>query len=185
MKREQYTGLLKAYLEKESRANMDYVLADCNAYFDVAEEQGFTDEEIIESLGSPKAVYEVYYREGKMASGSYLTQAKLALNRGRQLLEKTGAQGRMAGSPREDRAGMGKNEADTLQHRSVCRLYYGRSGYGGYTGYPVSFRYSVSADSRTDSAASSQPDNHGIICWSGNHLFCDICGNRTALRYSV
>lgn len=54
MKREQYTGLLKAYLEKESRANMDYVLADCNAYFDVAEEQGFTDEEIIESLGSPK-----------------------------------------------------------------------------------------------------------------------------------
>ena len=94
MKREQYTGLLKAYLEKEFRANMDYVLADCNAYFDVAEEQGFTDEEIIESLGSPKAVYEVYYREGKMASGSYLTQAKLALNRGRQLLEKTGAQGR-------------------------------------------------------------------------------------------
>ena len=65
MKREQYTGLLKAYLEKESRANMDYVLANCNAYFDVAEEQGFTDEEIIESLGSPKAVYEVYYREGK------------------------------------------------------------------------------------------------------------------------
>lgn len=108
MKREQYTGLLKAYLEKESRANMDYVLADCNAYFDVAEEQGFTDEEIIESLGSPKAVYEVCYREGKMASGSYLTQVKLALNRGRQLFEKTGTQGRMAGSPREDRAWMGK-----------------------------------------------------------------------------
>lgn len=163
MKREQYTGLLKAYLEKESRANMDYVLADCNAYFDVAEEQGFTDEEIIESLGSPKAVYEVCYREGKMASGSYLTQVKLALNRGRQPLEKIGTQGRMAGSPREDKAGMGKNEADTLQHRSVCRLYYGRS----------------------DSAAGSQPDNHGIICWSGNHLFCDICRNRTALRYSV
>ena len=68
MKREQYTGLLKAYLEKESRENMEYVLADCNAYFDVAEEQGFTDEEIIESLGSPKAVYEVYYREGKILS---------------------------------------------------------------------------------------------------------------------
>lgn len=122
MKREQYTGLLKAYLEKESRANMDYVLADCNAYFDVAEEQGFTDEEIIESLGSPKAVYEVCYREGKMASGSYLTQVKLALNRGRQLLEKTGAQGRMAGSPREDRAGMGK------MRQILCNI-------GVYAGY--------------------------------------------------
>lgn len=181
MKREQYTGLLKAYLEKESRANMDYVLADCNAYFDVAEEQGFTDEEIIESLGSPKAVYEVCYREGKMASGSYLTQVKLALNRGRQLLEKTGAQGRMAGSPREDRAGMGK------MRQILCNIgvYAGYTGYGGYTGYPVSLRYSVSADSRTDSAAGSQLDNHGIICWRGNHLFCDICRNRTALRYSV
>lgn len=122
MKREQYTGLLKAYLEKESRANMDYVLADCNAYFDVAEEQGFTDEEIIESLESPKAVYEVCYREGKMASGSYLTQVKLALNRGRQLLEKTGAQGRMAGSPREDRAGMGK------MRQILCNI-------GVYAGY--------------------------------------------------
>lgn len=187
MKREQYTGLLKAYLEKESRENMEYVLADCNAYFDVAEEQGFTDEEIIESLGSPKAVYEVYYREGKMASGSYLTQAKLALNRGRQLLEKTGAQGRAEWPAVREKIGQvwEKNEADTLQHRGVCRLYYGRSGYGGYTGYPVSLRYSVSADSRTDPAASSQPDNHGIICWSGNHLFCDICRNRAALRYSV
>lgn len=122
MKREQYTGLLKEYLEKESRANMDYVLADCNAYFDVAEEQGFTDEEIIESLGSLKAVYEVCYREGKMASGSYLTQVKLALNRGRQLLEKTGTQGRMAGSPREDKAGMGK------MRQILCNI-------GVYAGY--------------------------------------------------
>lgn len=124
MKREQYTGLLKAYLEKESRANMDYVLADCNAYFDVAEEQGFTDEEIIESLGSPKAVYEVYYREGKMASGSYLTQAKLALNRGRQLLEKTGAQGRAEWPAVREKIGKGWEKMRQI----LCNI-------GVYAGY--------------------------------------------------
>lgn len=63
-------------------------------------------------------------REGKMASGSYLTQAKLALNRGRQLLEKTGAQGRAEWPAVREKIGQGWEKMRQI----LCNI-------GAYAGY--------------------------------------------------
>ncbi len=64
MTRIEFISSLEYYLKKSSAEETTEIIADYNAHFDAAEEAGFSDEEIIRELGSPKEIYDSYKSEG-------------------------------------------------------------------------------------------------------------------------
>lgn len=71
MTRTEFMSLLQYYLKKSSAEETADIIADYNAHFDVAEDAGFSDEDIIKELGSPKEIYHFYQQEGLLTEKSF------------------------------------------------------------------------------------------------------------------
>lgn len=71
MTRTEFMSLLQYYLKKSSAEETADIIADYNAHFDVAEDAGFSDEDIIKELGSPKEIYHFYRQEGLLTEKSF------------------------------------------------------------------------------------------------------------------
>lgn len=71
MTRTEFMSLLQYYLKKSSAEETADIVADYNAHFDVAEDAGFSDEDIIKELGSPKEIYHFYRQEGLLTEKSF------------------------------------------------------------------------------------------------------------------
>lgn len=84
MTRTEFMSLLQYYLKKSSTEESADIIADYNAHFDVAEDAGFSDEDIIKELGSPKEIYSFYHQEG------LLTEKSFAMRLSQNLLKNTG-----------------------------------------------------------------------------------------------
>ena len=77
MNKTEFIDLLRYYFSKAKKDDLTEILYDYEEHFRIGAEQGLTEQEIIESLGSPKDIYEAYMSEGVISERKGLLKGNI------------------------------------------------------------------------------------------------------------